>query len=127
MLVFVGQRGSHRKLATAARVRSFASGRFGGRFDAALLRRLFLFLIDRAAATQARRRCCRRYRLFLFLKAPAGFLFRVTAGHFVGGLARLFFRLALLGGCPLLCEATLFNSAMLGILFGALAGLFLVN
>ena len=126
-LVVVGQCLGYRQLAAAARVRCLADdGRLGRGLAARLLGCRFFFFLD--LRTRAARRFGRTFdglggRLFLLFEATGRFFFGVTAGGFIGRLARILFGFALLGGNALLGQTRFFDCAVARFRVGTLAGL----
>src|SRR6185312_11132870 len=123
--VVVGKCARDRQLATTAFVGRFARGRgvLRCRLAAGALLRgcLFFLVVDGLAAMSGVGMCCNGSRGFFLFESAGRFFFGVTLGEFVGGLARIFFGLALFGGGAFDGQARFFDGAMLGFFFGALA------
>src|SRR6185312_8496693 len=123
--VVVGKCARDRQLATTAFVGRFARGRgvLRCRLAAGALLRgcLFFLVVDGLAAMSGVGMCCNGSRGFFLFESAGRFFFGVTLGEFVGGLARIFFGLALFGGGAFDGQARFFDGAMLGFFFGAAA------
>src|SRR6185437_13694980 len=101
--------------------------RLGGSLGALLGGGFFLFLFERAAGTGGRGRHAAGGRGLFLLLAARDFFFGVTAGFRLGGLARVLFRLAALGGGALDLQPLVFAGAQARLVFGALARLDLMD
>jgi hypothetical protein len=126
--VVARQRFGDGELAASAIVLALFGDRcFGRSLGAFLGDRFFFFFSDQPAAARRFHRSLDGGRIFFLFQPARGLFFRMLARQFVGGLAGVFFGLALFGGQAFALQTVVFDGTIARIFFCALAGFHFVD